>query len=148
MEEELIIAGFIKTSTADGPGVRSVLFFQGCSRGCPSCHNQNISRKEGGIKVSVSNIVSYIKKHCKNRKLTISGGEPLEQLSGLLELLQELKSDEFDLCLYTGFEKADIPQSVINNLHYLKTGRFIKDKIYPMKPFCGSNNQEFTVFDD
>ena len=88
------------------------------------------------------------KKHCKNRKLTISGVEALEQLSGLLELLQELKSDEFDLCLYTGFEKADIPQSVINNLHYLKTGRFIKDKIYPMKPFCGSNNQEFTVFDD
>ena len=144
MEEMIRIAGFNKSSAADGPGIRSVLFFQGCSRGCPDCHNQNINNKEGGLLTSVEEMVSFLKKNCHNKKLTISGGEPLEQPEGLRCLMSALKDEGFDLCLYTGFDRKFVPPEIIENLHYLKTGIFKKEAVYPPKPFVGSNNQIFT----
>ena len=88
-KNEIRIAGLLKTSVADGPGVRSVLFLQGCSRNCPGCQNAGISTLDGGINLPIDDLVGIIRAECKNRKLTISGGEPLEQYSALLELTGE-----------------------------------------------------------
>lgn len=148
MVEAIKVAGFIKTSAVDGPGIRSVLFFQGCSRNCPDCHNKDISNKNGGINVTIKDVVQYIKKNCKNKKLTISGGEPLEQLAGLYELLKELKEEGFDLCLYTGFDRNNVPEFITECLHYLKSGRFVKEMMYPTKAFVGSYNQKFVKICD
>lgn len=143
MEREIRVAGFIPTSASDGPGIRSVLFLQGCSRHCPGCHNKPLQNASGGQCVLCSKLADDMRIMCRNRKLTISGGEPLEQPEALLVLLEKLAKEHFELCLYTGCEAKQVPQKIMRYLHYLKTGPFVETAQYPPKPFVGSNNQIF-----
>lgn len=143
MNRILKVGGFIKTSVADGPGVRSVLFLQGCSRCCEGCHNPSLQSPFLGTAISVDELMCFIRRHCINKRLTISGGEPMEQLEALLELISMLRQEGFDLCLYSGYEKTQIPHEIRQKLDYLKTGKFDRNKTSPKKPFVGSYNQEF-----
>ena len=143
MEFQMKLAGFIPASASDGPGIRSVLFLQGCSRYCLGCHNNSLQDSAGGYYMSCSKIIDGLRSRCRNKKLTISGGEPLEQFDALRFLLDALGKDGFNLCLYTGFEIEQVPSELMAHLHYLKTGPFLKNAQYPSKPFVGSNNQNF-----
>lgn len=143
MDQEIEVAGFIATSASDGPGIRSVLFLQGCSRCCPGCHNKSLQTFGEGRRVRCSELVSGLQSICKNKKLTISGGEPLEQAESLLTLLKALENAGFDLCLYTGYETAQVPWELVEHLRYLKAGMFLETAKYPPKVFVGSNNQKF-----
>lgn len=142
-EQTARVAGFIPTSATDGPGIRSVLFLQGCSRKCQGCHNPKLQDSNGGYQISIVDLVQYVTTNCRNKKLTVSGGEPLEQLPELDALLRQLQKTEFDVCLYTSCEVDDVPSTVKEKLHYLKTGSFQRKLVYPPKPFVGSNNQAF-----
>lgn len=137
----LRIGGFIETSATDGPGIRSVLFLQGCHRNCEGCHNKKLQNPNGGVLLSIADTLGYIEKHCKNKKLTISGGEPLEQLHALIELTDLLVKMGFDLCVYTGNNLEDVPLRLRKNLHWLKVGDFRVDYRTLTKPFVGSSNQ-------
>lgn len=137
----LRIGGFIETSASDGPGIRSVLFLQGCHRNCEGCHNKNLQNPNGGVSLSINEVVEYISKHCKNKQLTISGGEPLEQLPALIELTNLLVNMGFDLCVYTGNNLEDVPLSLRKNLRWLKVGKFRINQRTLTKPFVGSSNQ-------
>ena len=137
------IAGFLKTSVADGPGVRSVLFFQGCSKNCPGCHNAASRASDRGTEIEMDKLIGMLQTECKNRKLTISGGEPLEQASALLELTGSLKKMGFDLCVYTGEERENVPDDLLQNIHYIKTGRYIESMRTFSTPYVGSANQNF-----
>lgn len=141
---KLRIAGFLKTSAADGPGIRSVLFFQGCGRNCPGCHNAGISRKNGGTVLDSDSLAGMLLNECRNRRLTLSGGEPLEQYPALLELSETLYGNGFDLCLYTGMEPDEVPDELLRYLHYIKTGPYIEARRTFDTPFIGSDNQRFT----
>ena len=137
----LKVGGFIETSAVDGPGIRSVLFLQGCHRNCEGCHNKKLQNPDGGVLLSITEAVEYINKHCQNKKLTISGGEPLEQLPALIELTELLVNMRFDLCVYTGNNLEDVPLLLRKNLHWLKVGNFRVDQRTLTKPFVGSSNQ-------
>ena len=143
MNKTIEIAGFIPASAADGPGIRSVLFLQGCSQFCPDCHNASFQEHGQGILYPIDKLVNYIVTHCKTRKLTISGGEPMEQLEQLNELIHLLVEKDFNLCLYTSYEYEMVPDFILKQIHYLKTGPFLREYINPPKPFVGSNNQKF-----
>lgn len=136
------VAGFVETSASDGPGLRSVLFLQGCNLHCPGCQNQDLQPANGGVKQTLPALCTFLVEHCKNRKLTISGGEPLEQLTVLVPLLEELHRLSFDLCVYTGWMFEQVPEPIRKAVHWLKVGRFEQDCITHTKPFVGSNNQE------
>ena len=75
------------------------------------------------------------------RKLTISGGEPLEQLDRLLILLRELKRKSYDICIYTGWELEEVPDRVLELSDYIKTGPFVKSLVNPGNSYVGSDNQ-------
>lgn len=137
----LRIGGFIETSASDGPGIRSVLFLQGCHRNCEGCHNIKLQNFNGGVSLSITETVEYISKHCKNKQLTISGGEPLEQLPALIELTNLLLNMGFDLCVYTGYNLEDVPLLLRKNLHWLKVGDFRVSQRTLTMPFVGSSNQ-------
>lgn len=138
----LLCAGWKQSSCDDGPGIRSVFFLQGCSRHCPGCQNSCTHNKENGIVKTVDEITKEIVARCRNRKITISGGEPLEQLSSLIVLLGKLKDAGFNVCLYTGWDYSKVPQIIFKYLDYLKCGHFDINKMSPDLMYVGSTNQE------
>ncbi len=76
-----------------------------------------------------------------NKKLTISGGEPLQQYPAVLELLTGLS--DFDIALYTGFNLDRVPKEILRLLRYVKVGRYIHEKGSTVLPYVGSSNQQF-----
>ena len=109
MAKEIELAGFVESSCDDGPGIRSVLFLQGCSKNCAGCQNVQIKEHGKGRMIEVTELVKQIEKNSYNKKITISGGEPLEQLESLLELVEILKKEKFNICVYTGWKLEFVP---------------------------------------
>ena len=136
-------AGLLPASCDDGPGIRSVLFLQGCSFNCPHCQNYAIQVHGAGTVIEISSLVEKIVKVCRNKKITISGGEPLEQFDSLVILLQTLKQLHFNVCLYTGFELNRVPAVLFTLVDYLKTGQYVESKRDPALQYVGSSNQQF-----
>ena len=128
-------------SLSDGLGYRTVLFLQGCDLQCIGCQNKSTWDLTKGIKKDVKVLAQELREKCFNKELTISGSEPLMQTGALRELLEELK--DFDLCLYTGHELNEVPQSILTYLKYIKVGRFVQELRTTTKPFVGSSNQRF-----
>lgn len=128
-------------SLCDGIGYRTVLFLQGCDLHCQGCQNKSTWDITMGIKKDVKELALELRKKCFNKKLTISGGEPLMQIAALKELLKELR--DFDLCLYTGHELNEIPKEILAYLKYIKVGRFEQKLRTTTQAFIGSSNQKF-----
>lgn len=128
-------------SLCDGPGLRTVLFLQGCKFHCKGCHNKSTWDPCGGTAYEVEKLAEILRQRCSNKKLTITGGEPLLQKEAVLKLCSELK--DFDLCLYTGYELDDVPQEILNYLRFIKVGLFEQSKMTSVLPFVGSTNQKF-----
>lgn len=129
-------------SLCDGYGYRMVLFLQGCDLRCKGCQNKSTWNISKGKKVDVEELARELRAKCKNRKLTISGGEPLMQKEALMDLLKSLQ--DFDLCLYTGHDITEVPQEILRYLKYVKYGPFVERLRTTIKPFVGSENQVFT----
>ncbi len=128
-------------SIVDGPGIRTVLFVQGCQQRCEGCHNRSTWDINAGLTVPVSELASELQSRSLNRKLTISGGEPLLQAPAVLELVTAL--DDFNIVLYTGFELEDVPKKLTDHLDYIKVGNYDKEKFCTTIDYVGSTNQRF-----
>lgn len=128
-------------SLVDGPGIRSLIFFQGCDIHCQGCQNESTWDISKGHKVEVSELITEIKRNVRNKKITITGGEPLYQEDGLLELLKGLEG--FDIALYTGHIKESIPNEILERVTYLKSGPFVERLKTSVMPYVGSSNQKF-----
>lgn len=130
-------------SLVDGPGIRTIIFMQGCNLHCKGCQNKSTWDINKGIKFDIDELVDNLINKSINKKITISGGEPLLQLDSLRYLISKLNENRFDITLYTGHEKSDVPQEIINNIQYLKTGSFKEELKTSIKPYVGSSNQIF-----
>lgn len=95
------LGGFVPLSTVDFPGRAScVVFFRGCSIRCGYCHNKHLWEGETYVDVG------QIKEMIRSSELCISGvafsgGEPLEQLEPLKELISYCRSRGLKVCLHT-----------------------------------------------
>ena len=88
----------------DGPGLRFVLFLQGCPLRCKFCHNPDTWRTEGGEEYTVEEMVSKIlryKNYIKSGGVTISGGEPLRQAEFCLALTRALHEEGIHVAIDT-----------------------------------------------
>ena len=128
-------------SLVDGPGVRTVVFFQGCDIHCKGCQNQSTWDITKGTPITTKDLSDVLHKEVINKKITLSGGEPLMQADSLSEFLDYMQ--DFDIVLYTGHRFEDVPQEILNKLKYIKTGEFREELKTTVKPFVGSTNQEF-----
>ena len=128
-------------SLVDGPGVRTVVFFQGCDLHCKGCQNKSTWDMKSGTEVEAAELATLLKKEVCNKKITFSGGEPLMQAEGLIELVKLLEG--FDIAVYTGHELCDVPKELLERINYIKTGSFKEELKTTVKPFVGSTNQEF-----
>jgi pyruvate formate lyase activating enzyme len=91
--------------TVDGPGIRFVLFLQGCSLKCKYCHNRDTWDINGGEFKSLDEIFEKILRYknyiCPGGGVTITGGEPLLQYEFLIELFKKLKKENIHTCIDT-----------------------------------------------
>lgn len=90
--------------TVDGPGVRFVVFFQGCPMRCQYCHNPDTWDMQGGTEMTIEEILEQYERNrvfYRNGGITATGGEPLMQLEFLTALFEEAKRRGIHTCLDT-----------------------------------------------
>lgn len=90
--------------TVDGPGVRFVIFFQGCPMRCLYCHNPDSWNPKGGQEMTVKELLDMYESNVsyyKDGGITATGGEPLMQLEFLTELFRQAKEKRIHTCLDT-----------------------------------------------
>ena len=90
--------------TVDGPGVRFVIFLQGCPMRCKYCHNPDTWKmNEGSLRSAQSLIQEYQRNRAfyRNGGITVTGGEALMQIDFLLELFELAKKEKIHTCLDT-----------------------------------------------
>jgi anaerobic ribonucleoside-triphosphate reductase activating protein len=138
------IAGIVRDSIVDGVGVRDVIFTQGCPHHCEGCHNPQSWDFYGGYEMSIPDILTELKDSSNN--ITISGGEPLFQISELLMLVKSIHiTYGKSIWIYTGCTYEGIPPKFIENLalwcDVLVDGKYEKDKKDNTLLFRGSSNQ-------
>lgn len=92
--------------------------------------------------MEISEIFKILIEKSINKKVTISGGEPLEQISDLIDLIKVLKNDEFDICLYTGWELKEVSKEIFKYIDYIKVGEFIDALKDSKLNYKGSKNQK------
>lgn len=97
MVQDLRVHSIESFGTQDGPGIRMVVFLQGCKFKCLYCHNPDTIPMEGGLFYKMEHIlrraVSMKTYYGKQGGVTISGGEPLIQSEQLLPLFKALKAE-------------------------------------------------------
>lgn len=96
MENTLRVHSIETFGTVDGPGIRFVVFLQGCPLKCMYCHNRDTWEINAGNITNISDLVDEIKRYfpyikSSNGGVTVSGGEPLLQAKMVTELFKELK---------------------------------------------------------
>ena len=90
--------------TVDGPGIRMVVFVQGCPMRCLYCHNPDTWSLEGGTMMSVEEILTQYERNApfyKQGGITVTGGEPLMQKDFVAELFTAAKEKGIHTCLDT-----------------------------------------------
>lgn len=138
------LAGIVRDSIVDGPGIRDVIFVQGCGRHCEGCHNKQTWDYDGGEYWSTTSIMNELSD--SSNDITISGGEPLDQFDALLRLLKRIRyTTNKRVWLYTGNTMKEPISSVYKTLFYyvdvIVDGHFIEELKDPNLLFRGSSNQ-------
>ncbi len=135
-------------SMVDGPGQRTVLFLQGCPIACPGCQNRALWPADGGKRTDEQSLASQIMAH-GSTLVTISGGEPTEQLNSLLVLVDELRAlGAENIIVYSGrtFEwllenKMANTMLLMRKIDILVDGPFIRELDHALINWRGSQNQ-------
>lgn len=90
--------------TVDGPGIRYVLFMQGCPLRCLYCHNPDTWDSNGGTEITAEEVITeYLRNKSFYAKggITVTGGEPLMQIEFLTELFTLAKKNGIHTCIDT-----------------------------------------------
>jgi len=147
---KLKVAGLIKESVVDGPGIRGVVFAQGCPRHCPGCHNPEAIDPSGGKEMEDREIVDFMARVKLLKGVTFSGGEPFMQAEAFAQLGRCFKEKGLDIMTYTGYTWEELTSMARNNpavrdlltvSDFIVDGPFIKEEKDLNLAFRGSRNQ-------
>ena len=146
------LAGIVRESIVDGPGIRFAVFCQGCPHRCPDCHNQQTHDFSGGREVSIERILEEIDKNPLLSGVTFTGGEPFCQPEAFCRLAEEIKKREkLDIVAFSGYTYEELKEmgkehaAVRQLLEYtdlLIDGPFVKEEKDLTLSFRGSRNQQ------
>lgn len=148
------LAGVVRESIVDGPGLRFTVFFQGCPHHCPGCHNQSTLDFNGGTEVSVGQVLDEIARNPLLSGVTLSGGEPFAQPEAMAALAEGVKARGLHLVVYSGYTyeelldkaagptaRAEAIRQTLGLADWLVDGPFIQEKRDLRLAFRGSGNQ-------
>ncbi|HWR09578.1 anaerobic ribonucleoside-triphosphate reductase activating protein [Sporomusa sp.] len=151
---EIRLSGITEESIVDGPGLRLVIFTQGCPHQCHGCHNPDTHDINGGYTTKLEDLFHYIEKSASHNKIlrgvTFSGGEPFLQAEPLAHLAKRLKSLGLDIVSYSGFTFEQLAAMAVNHKgvgQLLKQTDILIDGLYRASErdlglaFRGSRNQ-------
>ena len=135
-------------SIVDGPGLRAVIWTQGCAHNCKGCHNPCTHDFKGGALINIEDIKEEISALEYHTGITFSGGDPMFQPKACAEIASYAKSLGLNIWCYTGFtfEKLiSLNNPYINkfleNIDILVDGPFILEQRNLNLLFRGSENQ-------
>jgi anaerobic ribonucleoside-triphosphate reductase activating protein len=148
------LSGITKESLVDGPGLRYVVFTQGCPHQCPHCHNGETWDFGGGNEFSVKQIIRMLKQQKKTKKgITFSGGEPFMQAAELAHVAHAARQMGWDVVTYTGFTYEELTQgskdlpdpegvkALLEASDILIDGKYVHTLRSTSLQFRGSSNQ-------
>jgi len=151
------MAGVVPESVTDGPGVRLVVFLQGCPHHCPGCHNPETHDPSGGRDMAVQEILSLYDDDPLLSGVTFSGGEPFLQPEPLADIADYIHSAGGDVICYTGFtldklqviarENASV-DALMGKIDLLIDGPFLIGERSLDIPFRGSRNQRVIAMNE
>ena len=135
-----------------GPGVRAVIWVQGCSLACPNCIVPESWDHDAGESLTISSLADWYLSLTDSEGLTISGGEPMLQAKALCELIGSIRrSRDVGIVCYTGFTyehlvRSGTPdqQSLLGCIDLLIDGAYIESK-HASLLWRGSANQRLMV---
>ena len=108
----MLIHGLVSGSRVNGPGLRAVIYFQGCTLGCRNCWNPETHIFEGEER-SIAEVTALVVSAHQERALegiTFSGGEPMQQADTLLALMESLRDrlPRLSFGMYSGYSDPEL----------------------------------------
>ena len=107
----LRLGAFEFRSRVNGPGVRAVIWTQGCPRRCPGCCNPEFQDPTGGAQIAIQDLLVQIEAAAPVHGITLSGGEPFEQPVALAELCRQVHQSGLTVVCFTGHTLEDLRQA-------------------------------------
>ena len=135
-----IVAG----TSVDGPGLRTSIYFAGCTHHCPGCHNPQSWDPAAGHDMTIDQIVAIVEDNGFN--VTFSGGDPLFQLDAVTALAQRLAALGYKIWCYTGYTIEQLLQRpecrpLLQTVEVIVDGPFVESLRDISLRFRGSSNQ-------
>lgn len=153
--ETLQLASIVEESVVDGPGLRFVVFTQGCPHRCLGCHNPGTHLKAGGIAYSIDRVLALYDQNPLRRGITLSGGDPFEQAGAAADLARAIHQRGGDVITYTGYRLEQLQrketsgiQALLSETDLLIDGPFVEAKRCLEVPFVGSLNQRLIALSE
>jgi anaerobic ribonucleoside-triphosphate reductase activating protein len=138
----------LRRSTANGPGMRFVIWTQGCSLGCAGCFNPETHASGADEPSRIADVVEEVLATEGIEGITITGGEPLEQHEQLREFCEEIRRrSDLGLILLTGFSRAEIEGvparlAAVASVDMAVAGRY-NARLHLGRGLRGSSNKEY-----
>lgn len=142
----LRLHGILERSLTNGPGERFVCWFQGCSIKCPNCFNPETHDMCGGVETTTTALLDEISRATGISGVTISGGEPFDQVDALYDLLKGIRDNlPLNIQVYSGYTLTELEASpdtmaCLKLIDWLIAGRFKESLQIDHGPY-GSSNQ-------
>jgi len=154
MVDSLRIYSKLACSHANGPGVRAVIWFSGCPFKCRSCFNKEMRDPRAGRYISISELLQWLCSIKEISGLTLSGGEPTEQIPSLLLFLAEVKNrTNLSILLFSGRTMEQIislpgGRTLISLLDVLIDGPYNPERANSVGTWPSSSNQRIHLLTD
>jgi anaerobic ribonucleoside-triphosphate reductase activating protein len=137
----------VPRSRANGPGTRFVIWFQGCTLGCPGCFNPT-THAAGGEVVEVGALLAQIAAAGVDG-LTLSGGEPMQQAPAALELVLGARRLGLSTLMFSGYRLDELRAqalgpAILAHLDVLIDGRYVAGERHA-DGLRGSANQQIRL---
>lgn len=145
MSHKISLGHRLDRSEIYGPGLRAVIWTQGCNLACKGCWNTQYWSKKGGNIIQVSTLLEELDLIDGIEGITLLGGEPLQQSEASLELIQGCKEKGLTVFLYTGYDPSEFDltmQQCFDLSDIAVTGRFVQELRDTTLRWRGSRNQQ------
>lgn len=149
----LNVAAWLPASRAEGPGLRAVLWVQGCDKRCTGCCNPGllpIITRELVTAASVVEKMIAAKAQFGIEGITFLGGEPLLQAKGLAEVAIAAQAAGLSVMVFTGYTIEELEllapedaQTLLDATDLLVDGPYMADQPDTFRSWVGSRNQQF-----